>query len=312
MATPQEEDVFADDIVLLAADGRKLAATLFMPRRQARTQAVLINSATAVPRKIYRGFATFLAAQGCIVVTYDYRGVGGSRPASLKGFEATMADWALKDVAGAVTWMRERYPALPLLYVGHSFGGQALGLLPNNTEISRALFVASQAGYWRLMTPPENYRIYALINGLGVPLTRIAGYAPGRLGIGESLPKGVFLQWASWINKPRYLFDDPSLKEIANFAAYKQPLRALCMSDDPWATRAAVELLCSQFTATTPEIQTITPSESGAAKIGHFGFFRPQQRDTLWQRAAAWLLTPAGTAEAPVAPALPLPPHEQA
>jgi len=66
-----------------------------------------------------------------------------------------MSDWAALDVTAAVAWMRERYKALPLNYVGHSFGGQALGLLPNNTEISRALFIAAQAGYWKLMAAPN-------------------------------------------------------------------------------------------------------------------------------------------------------------
>ncbi len=42
--------------------------------------------------------------------------------------------------------MRERYKAMPLAFVGHSFGGQALGLIPNNTEVSRALLIAAQAG----------------------------------------------------------------------------------------------------------------------------------------------------------------------
>ena len=50
-----------------------------------------------------------------------------------------MSDWAALDVTAAVAWMRERYHNLPLSYVGHSFGGQALGLLPNNAEVSRAL-----------------------------------------------------------------------------------------------------------------------------------------------------------------------------
>ena len=55
------DDVFVDDITLPAADGYALAATLYLPRgRQA--AAVLINSATAVPRKIYRGFASYLAS----------------------------------------------------------------------------------------------------------------------------------------------------------------------------------------------------------------------------------------------------------
>ena len=55
-------------------------------------------------------------------------------------------------------------------------------------------------------------------------------------------------------------------------------MRALCMSDDPWATRPAVELLCAGFTSAKPEIITITPADAGVTKIGHFGFFRPEHR----------------------------------
>ena len=242
-----------------------LGATLFLPRG-AKRHAVLINSATAVPRKIYRGFAGYLARRGCAVLTYDYRGIGDSRqkslvgynqPKSLVGFKASMSDWAALDVTAAVAWMRERYNNLPLSYVGHSFGGQALGLLANNSEVSRALLIAAQAGYWKLMASPERYRVYAMLNFVGTPLTRLLGYAPGWSGIGEDLPKGVFQQWVGWVMSERYLFDDPKLPALPNFANYQGAMRALCLSDDPWATRPAVELLCSGFTAIKPEILTI-------------------------------------------------------
>src|SRR5579864_4823104 len=212
------DDVFRDDIIVPAADGYALGATLFLPRGPKR-HAVLISSATATPRKIYRGFAAYLAQQGAAVLTYDYRGIGGSRlkqvigynqPRSLVGFKATMADWAALDITAAVAWMRERYKNLPLAYVGHSFGGQALGLLPNNTEVSRALLIAAQAGYWKLMASPERYRVYAILNFIGIPLTRLLGYAPGWSGLGEDLPKDAFLQWVRWVMSKRYLFDDPA------------------------------------------------------------------------------------------------------
>ncbi len=291
------DDVFIDDITFPAADGYLLGATLFLPRGTKR-HAVLINSATAVPRKIYRGFAGYLARRGCAVLTYDYRGTGGSRqkalagnnrPRSLVGFKASMSDWAALDVTAAVAWMRQRYNALPLSYVGHSFGGQALGLLPNNSEVSRALLIAAQAGYWKLMVSPERYRVYAMLKFVGLPLTRLLGYAPAWSGLAEDLPRGVFEQWVGWVMSERYLFDDPDLKAIENFAHYKGALRALCLSDDAWATRPAVELLCSGFTSTTPEVLTITPADAGVARIGHFGFFRSEHRDTLWRGAAEWM-----------------------
>lgn len=290
MAAAAPDDVFSDDITLPAEDRFKLAATLFLPRGPKR-QAVLINSATATPRKIYRGFASYLAFRGCAVLTYDYRGVGGSRPASLRGFKASMTDWAMRDITAAVGWMRQRYPALPLRYVGHSFGGQALGLLPNNNEVSRALLVAAQAGYWQLMASPERYRVVALLNGVGVPLTHLLGYAPGWAGLGEDLPKEVFLQWVHWVMSPNYLFDDIALwRGLGHFKTFDGALRALCFTDDPWATRPAVELLCRGFTAIRPEIANVAPANFGVPTIGHFGFFRPEHRDTLWRAAADWLL----------------------
>jgi len=259
---------------------------------------VLINSATAVPRKIYRGFAAYLAHTGCAVLTYDYRGIGGSRqkalegynqPRSLVGFKATMADWAALDMTAAVTWMRERYRNVPLTFVGHSFGGQALGLIPNNAEVSRALLVAAQAGYWKLMASPERYRVIAALNAVGVPLTHLLGYAPGWSGIGEDLPKGVFLQWVKWVMSPHYLFDDKSLPALKNFANYKGAMRALCFTDDPWATRPAVELLCAGYTGTKADILPVRPAELSVPKLGHFGFFRSEHCDTLWRGAAEWL-----------------------
>ena len=171
------DDVFIDDITFPATDGYLLGATLFLPRG-AKRHAVLINSATAVPRKLYKGFAGYLASRGCAVLTYDYRGTGASRqramtgfnqPKSLVGFKASMTDWAALDVTAAVAWMRARYHTLPFAYIGHSFGGQALGLLPNNAEVSRALLIASQAATWKLMASPERYRIYAIMNFVGLP-----------------------------------------------------------------------------------------------------------------------------------------------
>jgi predicted alpha/beta hydrolase len=99
----------------------------------------------------------------------------------------------------------------------------------------------------------------------------------------------VFEQWTRWVMSERYLFDEPGLKSLSNFNNYQGALRSLCLSDDPWATRPAIELLCSGFKATTPEILTITPADADTSEICHLGFFRPEHRDTLWRGAAEWL-----------------------
>jgi len=283
------DTVSIEDKYITAGDGYKLAATVYAPAAAARA-IVLINSATAVPRKIYRGFATYLAERGLAALTYDYRGVGGSRPATLRGFSGRMRDWAALDVAAAVAHARQTWPSLPLLYVGHSFGGQALGLIPNNSEVSRAYFVSAQAAYWRQMPVPENFRAFLLMNLVGRTAAHAIGYVPGWIGIGEDLPKGVFLEWAGWVLMPRYFFDDSTLAALENFPRYRGALRAVGTADDPWATPAMIDMLASGYSGAAVERATFDPRGIGANAIGHFGFFRPQFRDALWRDAADWLM----------------------
>jgi predicted alpha/beta hydrolase len=273
-----------------AVDGYPLVGTSFEPSAPFRA-VVLITSATAVPRGYYAKFARYLAEQGFKVITFDYRGIGGSRPkgGSLRGFKAKMRDWAALDITAAVDYASTLANGKPLLYVGHSFGGQALGQLPNNHKVSRALFAASQIGYWKLFPAPEKYRVWLMLRVLGPLATAIFGYVPGKLGMGEDLPRGVFMEWAGWCMKPRYLYDDETLDARKNFPNYKGALRGIGMSDDDWAPPVAVAGLLSGYTGTKPEHLTVTPQSAGVKKIGHFGYFREQSREPLWREAAEWL-----------------------
>jgi len=273
----------------LATDGYPLGATLFEPVHPMRG-VVLIASATAVPQGYYAKFARYLATQGFRVVTFDYRGIGRSKPKNgLRGFRARMRDWAALDLSAAVDYADTLTDGKPLLYVGHSFGGQALGLLPNNHKISRAFFAASQIGYWRLFPSPEKYRVWFMLRMLGPALYTVFGYVPGKVGMGEDLPKGVFREWAGWCMKPRYLYDDETLDARKNFPNYRGALRAVGMSDDDWAPPATVAGLLAGYTGTTPEHITVTPEAAGQKKIGHFGYFREPSREPLWREAAEWL-----------------------
>jgi pimeloyl-ACP methyl ester carboxylesterase len=49
----------------------------------------IINPATSVRCRYYAPFAAYLHAHGFDVISYDYRGIGESRPASLRGFNAS-------------------------------------------------------------------------------------------------------------------------------------------------------------------------------------------------------------------------------
>ena len=70
------------DLTLAARDRTKLAATLFEPAAP-NGGAILINIGTGIPRQFYAAFAGHLASRGFTVLTYDYRGIGGSeKPAT--------------------------------------------------------------------------------------------------------------------------------------------------------------------------------------------------------------------------------------
>ena len=229
-----------------ARDGYALGATIFSPDGEPRAVA-LIHPATAVPQKIYAGFAAYLAEHGFVALTYDYRGIGRSRPRSLKGFPARMRDWAEFDAEGVTTWARARWPSLPLVAVGHSVGGQAIGLCESSRHLSAAVLVTAQAAYWRLMKGfAEQLRVLALLRIIGPPLVALLGYMPAkRVDFGEDMPGPQFLEWGRWCMQKRYFFDDPTLAAPARYARVRIPVRAYGFTDDKWATPEAIALRSS-------------------------------------------------------------------
>jgi predicted alpha/beta hydrolase len=272
-----------------ALDGFELAATLYEPAAGAGDggPVVLINSATAVRRGYYDGYARHLAAEGFTVLTYDYRGIGGSRPRSLAGFPARMRQWGEQDLAGVLDWIADHLRPKRLLAVGHSVGGQIVGLAGNNHRIQALMMVASQSGWWGHWPVPARYRI-ALHWFVMIPLiTRIYGYLPGRFGTKEDLPGGVAREWARWGRRRTYLLESEDLR--AGFERVRRPLLAYSFTDDDYAPRPAVEGLLDFYSEADVFHRHLAPKDVGAESIGHFGFFREQFRDTLWRDSTAWL-----------------------
>lgn len=278
------------DIEIPALDGLSLAASLFEPRERVAAATVLVTSATAVRRRYYNAFATDLAERGFRVVTFDYRGVGGSRPRSLRSAGGRMRDWAERDTDGVLAWIGERYPRSRLLLVAHSFGGQAIGLLRRRERVRAALMVASCNGYWRRWPVAAWPRMLALWYVVVPVATRLLGYFPGRmLGLGEDLPSSIARDWARWCRQPGYLLDDDPAALRDRYAAVDLPIRCYSFTDDPYSPRPAVEALLAWYTGTDVDHRRLRPEDVGARSIGHFGFFRDRFRDTLWPEAAGWL-----------------------
>lgn len=272
---------------LVAADGFPLMATTFTSQAQSGVKAkgkILIAGATAVPQGFYRRFAEFAVEQGYAVMTLDYRGVGLSKPASLKGFEMNYLDWATLDLAAAVDAFADD---TPLFLVGHSFGGHAFGLLPNHQKIARFYTFGSGAGWHGWMPKMEQVKVLFMWRVLGPLLTRWKGYLPWKmLGMGEDLPLGVFKQWKHWCQFPHYFFDDPAMPHVAEkFAQINTPIIAANALDDLWAPPRSRDAFMQAYRNTEMQFIDIDPRITGA--MGHMGYFRLSAQP-LWADVLTW------------------------
>lgn len=296
--TPHDtEQVRVERLTLHAADGYPLAAHRFHAATPVRAHLV-VGSATAVPQGFYRRFALHAAARGFDVLTLDYRGIGASAPKSLKGFRMNYLDWGRLDLAAGVAAMRQ--PGTPLYLVGHSYGGHALGLLPEPGWVHGAWTFATGAGWHGWMPPLERLRVLFMWRVLGPLMTRSAGYLPwSRLGMGEDLPLDVYRQWRHWCQFPRYFFDDPQMREVtARFDAVRFPIVAVNALDDAWAPPASRDAFMAGYRNAPVRSVTVDPRGAGLGTIGHMGYFRPRAVP-LWNQALDWFDGLRGAAAQP-------------
>jgi len=276
------------EFVLPALDGFPLVARRYEPAGPARG-TLIVHGATAAPQKIYRPFATFLAEAGVRVVTYDYRGVGRSRPASLRGFDATMTQWGKLDARAVHRHVREHHGEGAVALLGHSFGGQLVGLIDEAREVSGALFVGAQFGYYRHWALLQQPRLALLWRGLVPLLSATFGYLPARAGLGEDLPAGVAREWARWCTHPDYLIGGHP-DAVARFARFDRPSVFYSFTDDDFAPSGAVRALLARLSSARVEHRRVDPVDLGTGPIGHFGFFRPKCREPLWTEALTFFL----------------------
>lgn len=279
-----------EDLRLSARDGYALAATLYEPGPEPR-HVVLINSAMAAPRRYYAPFARFLAERGAAVLSYDYRGVGDSRDGHWRGIDASYRDWGEQDLPAVLDWLKARYPAASLRLLGHSAGGQIVGLAANNHLAERVLAVASGSGYLGHWPLKERLKLlpfwYLLLPGS----TGLMGYFPGRWFGMQALPAGVARQWARFARNRHYISDAAGAPLREHFHAYRGAMRFLAVADDPlYAPEAAVRALAGYYAHAQSEVVLRHPRDWGMAKVGHFGFFRDDMARQAWDEAAEWLL----------------------
>lgn len=269
-------------ITITCQDGQTLQGH-WLPASTPSGLPVLLSPATGVKQHFYLRFARWLRDQGHDVLVFDYRGIGLSLQGRLADSTATLVQWGVQDQAAALHALLHLSGQAQAVIVGHSAGGQMIGLLHNHARVARVVGVAASTGWFGGMRPA-----FALKARLGlrvlVPLgTRFKGYAPtGALGLGENLPAAVARQWGQWCAAGGYATNAVRHHGAADFhAQVTTPLHVLHANDDDIATPATVADLLRTLPHAPHHVQHLRPADHGLRHIGHLDWFRSSHQ-ALW------------------------------
>ena len=282
------------DFIHAAVDGYPLSMRLVSAAQP--KVAVLVSSATGFPKGFYERFARHLAERGAAVLTYDFRGIAGSRPHDLAAMQMDYTDWGRLDMPAALEALAEAVPGLPIVHVGHSVGGHFVGFMPNQARIARHAFVSVGSGYWakhhRSYNPVE--LLFWWIHG-PLSLARHGYVKSGKLWRGSDLPRGVFMPWRRWCHDQHYFGRELKEGMTPNyFAEVTAPIRSWIFTDDPIANPRTGHDMLAVYPKAPSEMVVRNPAIHGVARIGHDGAFR-RGLETLWDEIFDWLLAPTAT-----------------
>ncbi len=281
-------DIHIEDITFVAEDGRALVGSLFVGT--APKFGILISAGTGFPRRVYRHIAAYFAARGAAVLTFDYRGIGDSKGDDLPNSGIDYPDWGQLDMTAALARLAQEVPGLPLTTLGHSIGGQFVGFMQNQAEMSRHAFVCVGSGFWGVHKPKNWLREWFWWWGYGSYCLARFGHIPaGGIWGGEALPPDVFRTWRRWSSRRSYLLPELEAGRYAHqFDKVEAPICAWVMADDPIATPTACGDTLSHYPNAPTHIVERTPQQLGVAKVGHEGAFR-RGNEVLWAQCWDWL-----------------------
>ncbi len=254
-----------------------------------KNKVLIVNSATAVSKKLYHHYALFMSNQGYNVITYDYRGIANSRPKRLRGFETSFLEWGQQDFSAILDYAKTRFTDHTIIVLGHSIGGTIIGMTEKNKDISGIITIGAQTAYYKDWAKKHKTKIYILWHMLLPMITYIVGYFPGkRLRMLEDVPKGVIKQWHNRRHHENMKIQLE--RKGVQFFYHKcmAKLLTLGIEDDPIGTEVAIRRIHDLFENSDKKLEMIKLADVPTQKIGHFGFFSRKFKDSLWVKTLQW------------------------
>ncbi|GAA4360568.1 alpha/beta hydrolase family protein [Kangiella marina] len=281
------------EVQFTADDGFELHGAVFSSidsphQRAGKTeQLLIIGSAFGVPYQYYKHVASFLAEQGIIVLVFDYRGISHSVNGNMATDSILMQHWGELDLEAAIQFAGNQYQPERLSYMGHSAGGQIIGLAPSSHRFDRIIIAASGVGSWRLWPGLQKYAL-AAVWYLVFPLVmalQFGDYFKSRFLGPIPVPKNAVKQWLRWARSKEYLFSPEHHLDISNYQNIEAKLLGMTITDDWYAPKEARDGLLKHYPNARKTIVEISPESIGLKRIGHFGLFKKKQeiRQGIWQ-----------------------------
>lgn len=267
--------------------GTSLAGTLFRPN--AVKAAIMIAPATGIKKTFYRSFAQFLAENGYGVICYDNEGIGDSQNGPVSQSEASLISWGQKDMTAVLDALKGAFPGTTYHLVGHSAGGQLVGLMDNARDLRSLFNVACSSGSLRNMEFPFRVQAEFFMNAFIPASNALFGHTKSQwVGMGEPLPKQVAAQWREWCNGSGYVAVGLG-KTIHqhHYDALSIPSRWLYATDDDIANEANVRDMIRVYSRLESEVIPLDPRALGFPEIGHMKFFSSKKKE-LWEYALEW------------------------
>lgn len=244
---------------------------------------VLICPATGITQHFYQDFAQWLTTQGYDVLSFDFRGIGRSLHGPLKDSQASIVNWGQLDIPAAIDALLCKSQADQVILLGHSAGGQLLGITPNHQKVAKLIAVSGSTGHIKGLTGKTKI-LAPIMFKLIFPLARItAGYGPTQaIGMGENLPKDVAKQWAQFCSQPGYAINAIGKTVFEDYhAKVNCPISVLWSSDDEIATRRNVKDLLRLYPNAKTEMIELKPQSYQHKAIGHMLMFKKSHQN-LW------------------------------
>lgn len=153
-------------VMLRAADGHDIPLQIWRPDGKP-TRALQIVHGLGEHAGRYQRFAEAAAARGMVVYCHDHRGHG--EHADQHGYFAGKNGWAtvVADVHAVFREIREQYPDLPVVLLGHSMGSYISQsfLMRNSPEVAALILSAStwpsriKLAFARVLARFESWRL---------------------------------------------------------------------------------------------------------------------------------------------------------